>query len=125
MDGKRRAKEAKYALNQSCVLPAIKRVRLHIRDVRSLFLAPKTIKPHIRKAPKPCGNSSVVCEQSYAQASRSSYSSLPSPPQHSVPKHLPKKLSLPMLKPLPMGLEEVSPLLPWLVTGQASVFPLK
>lgn len=113
MDGKRQAKEAKIALNQSCVLPAITRVKIHIRDVRSLFLAPKAMKPHIRKAPKPFKNSSLVCEQSCVEDKRSSYTYLPSPPPLSGLKRLPKKLSLPMLKPMPVGLGETSPLLPW------------
>ena len=99
MEAKGRGKEATIALNRSCMLPAIKRVQVFVRDVKSLYLAPKAIQPHIRKAPKRCGK--------WSHSPLSSLSPIP------APKRLPKKLSLPLIQAVTKGRDEVSPLLPW------------
>jgi len=110
MEAKGRGKEATIALNRSCMLPAIKRVQVFVRDVKSLYLAPKAIQPHIRKAPKRCGKWSFSSDFGTAECSHSPLSSLSPIP---APKRLPKKLSLPLIQAVTKGRDEVSPLLPW------------
>lgn len=83
------------------MLPDIKRVRVVVRDVTSIYLSSKTIKPHIRIAPV-----------------RSNSQELPvvtcSPVLIRQAKLMPKKLSFPQIQKVQVKeWDSASPLLPW------------